>query len=60
MVEKNTIKGAVKEVAGKTKAAVGKATGNKSLEARGNAEATAGKVQKGVGDATAKVKSALR
>lgn len=59
MVNKNTVKGALKEAVGKTKSALGRATGDKGLQSRGAAETVAGKVQKGVGKATTKVKSAL-
>lgn len=60
MIEKTTLKGATKEVSGKAKAAVGKATGDRSLEARGKTQATVGKAQKAAGSAISKVKSALR
>ena len=59
MVNTNTVKGAAKEMAGKAKAAVGKATGEKDLEIRGRAEEAAGKAQKAVGKAISKARSAL-
>jgi uncharacterized protein YjbJ (UPF0337 family) len=52
MVNKDQVKGSVKE-------AVGKATGSKKTEAKGKAEKVAGKVQKGFGDAKEKIKKAL-
>lgn len=60
MANSNTVKGAAKEAVGKTKAAAGNATGDKSLKARGESEGAAGKVQKTVGKVTTKVKSAAK
>ena len=42
--------GTAKQASGKVKEVAGRATNNKSLEGRGTAEKTAGKVQKKVGD----------
>ncbi|MFD1333080.1 CsbD family protein [Methylopila musalis] len=60
MVDSNTVKGAIKETVGKGKEAVGKATGNHSLEADGKVDQVEGKAQKAVGKATDATKSALR
>ncbi|MBX3581578.1 MAG: CsbD family protein [Rhizobiaceae bacterium] len=59
MVNKDQVKGVAKEVKGSVKQAAGKATGNRSMEAEGAVEKTAGKVQKGFGDAKEKIKRAL-
>jgi len=59
MVNKDQVKGVAKEVKGSVKQAAGKATGNRRMEAEGAVEKTAGKVQKGFGDAKEKVKRAL-
>ena len=48
-MHKDEAKGAAKDIAGSTKEAVGKATGNDRLAAEGAAERVEGKVQKGVG-----------
>ena len=50
-MNKDQIKGRAKEVAGKVKEVTGKAVGNKTLEGKGLAEKTIGKVQKNLGDA---------
>jgi len=42
--------GSAKDLKGKVKESVGKATGDKSLQARGNADQAAGKIQKKTGD----------
>jgi len=59
MVNKDQVKGVAKQVKGSVKESVGRATGNKRTEAEGAVEKTAGKVQKGFGDAKEKVKLAL-
>lgn len=59
MVNKDQVKGVAKQVKGSVKETVGKATGNRRTEAEGAVEKTAGKVQKGFGDAKEKVKRAL-
>lgn len=58
MVNKDQVKGAAKQVKGAVKEAAGKATGNRQMQAEGAVEKTAGKVQKGFGDAKQKVKDA--
>lgn len=49
-MNKDQAKGAVKEVAGKVQAQVGKATGSKEHQAKGTAREMEGKVQGAVGD----------
>lgn len=55
-MSENRIDGAAKKVSGSIKEAVGKVTGDASLEAKGKAEKTVGTVQNKVG----KVQDALR
>ena len=50
-MNKDQIKGRVEEAKGKVKVVVGKAVGNKRVEAEGDVEQVAGKVQKTYGDA---------
>ncbi len=45
------VKGAVSSTKGQIKEGVGKLTGDKELEARGDAQQLQGKVQQGLGDA---------
>ena len=42
--------GSAKDLKGKVKESVGRATGDRSLQARGNADQAAGKIQKKTGD----------
>jgi len=49
MVDKDRIIGSAKVVKGNVKVAVGKAVGDAKLEAQGNADKIAGKVQNTVG-----------
>jgi uncharacterized protein YjbJ (UPF0337 family) len=49
-MNKDQAKGHVKDMAGKVRQKVGKATGNRSEQAKGVANRAEGKVQKGVGD----------
>jgi uncharacterized protein YjbJ (UPF0337 family) len=55
-MHKDEAKGAAREMKGHVKDAVGKATGDKDLQAEGNVDKAAGKLQQGVG----KVKEAAR
>lgn len=55
-MNKNTIDGTLKQVKGSLKEALGKVTGNTSLEVEGAAEKTEGKVQEGVGKTQEKAK----
>ena len=56
-MNKDQIKGGVKDAAGKVQEQAGKLTGNKEQQAKGIEKQAAGKVQKGVGDAKDAVKS---
>ena len=49
-MNKDQIKGSVKQAEGKAKQVTGKIIGNKALEVKGIIENTAGKVQKARGD----------
>jgi uncharacterized protein YjbJ (UPF0337 family) len=49
-MNKDQIKGRVEEAKGKAKEVAGKVSGDKSLEDKGTAEKTLGKVQAGYGD----------
>jgi uncharacterized protein YjbJ (UPF0337 family) len=55
-MDKDQIKGAAKDMKGSVEEAAGKVTGDRELEARGVADKTVGKLQKGVG----KLKDAAR
>jgi uncharacterized protein YjbJ (UPF0337 family) len=50
-MNKDQVKGRVREAKGKVKEIAGKAVGNRRVEAEGDAEQLAGKVQKSYGDA---------
>lgn len=50
-MNKDQVKGRVQEAKGKVKEVAGKAVGNRRIEAEGDAEQLAGKVQKTYGDA---------
>ncbi len=56
MPDQDRIEGAAKNIGGKIKEAVGKATGDEKLKAEGKADQVAGKVQNAVGG----VKDSLR
>jgi uncharacterized protein YjbJ (UPF0337 family) len=58
-MNKEQIKGTVKDVAGKIEEKVGQLTGNKQQEARGDAKQVAGKTEKLVGDAKQAVKKGI-
>lgn len=55
-VNKDQVKGKVKQVKGNVKETVGKVTGDKTMENKGKAQDTIGKIQEGYGD----VKNDLR
>jgi uncharacterized protein YjbJ (UPF0337 family) len=55
-MDKDRVKGTVKQVEGTVKAQLGKLTGNESLEVEGTVEKVEGAIQKAFG----KVKDALR
>ena len=59
-MNKDQVKGAVKDVAGKTQEAFGEAIGNPEQEAKGEARQVEGKVQKKVGDVKEGVKDITR
>jgi len=48
-MSKNTVKGAAKQVKGAVQSAVGGATNNRSLQAKGEVNKVAGKVQSKIG-----------
>ncbi|MCW3479966.1 CsbD family protein [Neisseriaceae bacterium JH1-16] len=49
-MNKDQVKGRIKEATGSVKEVTGKAIGNKELEEKGQLEKNAGKVQAGLGD----------
>ena len=49
-MNRNQVKGAIKDVSGKVERKVGEMTGNRSAQAKGAAKQVEGKVQKGVGN----------
>jgi uncharacterized protein YjbJ (UPF0337 family) len=49
-VNRDQVKGAAKNVAGKVQEKVGQLTGNKTQQAKGAAKQVEGKIQKGVGN----------
>ena len=59
-MSENRIKGAVKKASGTVKQRVGKATGNKRLQAKGAVEKLVGTVQNKVGKAQDKVARAFQ
>ena len=59
-MHKDQIKGAAKDMKGSVKESVGKATGDRDMEAEGAADKTMGKVQKGVGDLKDAARNALK
>ncbi len=56
----NRVEGAVDKGAGAIKEAVGKATGNESLEAKGAAQKAKGDIQNKVGQAQDKIGDAIK
>lgn len=59
-MNKDQIKGALKEVAGETQEHVGRLVGNKTLEARGHALEMEGKAQQDVGNAKKAIADAVK
>lgn len=59
-MNKDQVKGKVKEVAGKAQAKVGKLSGSKEQQIKGNIRAAEGKAQNVGGDAKELVKDATR
>lgn len=59
-MNKDQVKGAAKDVAGKIQEGAGKLVGSKSQQAKGLAKQVAGKTQKGFGDGKQAAKDALK
>ena len=59
-MDKDRIQGSLKQVVGRIKEAVGKATGDQKTEADGKAEKVAGKVQNAVGGMKDTVRETFR
>jgi uncharacterized protein YjbJ (UPF0337 family) len=57
-MNKDQVKGAAKDIAGKIQQEAGELTGDKEQQAKGLAKQAEGKIQKGVGDAKEAVKDA--
>ncbi len=57
-MNKDQVKGTVKEAVGKVQAEVGKVVGNKDQQVKGHAKEAEGKVQQVVGDAKELIKDA--
>ena len=58
-MNKDQVKGAAKDVAGRVQEEAGKLTGNKEQQAKGLAEQVSGKIQKNFGDAKEATKDAI-
>ena len=58
-MNKDQVKGRAEEVKGNIKEGVGQVIGNRDLEAEGEVDQAAGKVQKNYGDGKEKVKDAI-
>ena len=59
-MSQNRVEGATRKATGAIKEAVGKATDNDNLEAKGKAEKAAGSVQNAVGKAQDKIGDAIK
>jgi uncharacterized protein YjbJ (UPF0337 family) len=59
-MNKHQVKGAAKELAGKTQKTVGRMTGNQSMTAKGMTKQAAGKVQKSYGNAEESARKTTR
>ena len=59
-MHKDEVKGGAKQARGAVKDAVGKATGDRNLQADGKADKVEGKIQQGVGKAKEAVRDALK
>jgi len=57
-MNKDQVKGRIKEAKGKVKEVTGKIVGNKELEEKGQDQKNAGKVQAGIGDLKSDIKKA--
>lgn len=60
MVNKNQVKGTLKDVAGKVQEEAGKLVGNKEQQAKGLLKQVEGKAEKTLGDVKEVVKDAVR
>ena len=58
-MNKDQIKGTVKDVAGEAQESLGKITGNKDQQVKGETRQVEGKLQKGVGNVKEGVKDAI-
>lgn len=59
-MNKDQVKGTVKDAAGKVQKETGKAVGSKEQEAKGLSKQVAGKTQKNVGDAKEAIKDSTK
>ena len=59
-MDKDQVKGGMKDIAGKAQEKVGQVTDNKSQQAKGMAKQVEGKVQKGYGDVKDAAKDATK
>lgn len=59
-MNKDQVKGRVKEVEGKMKEAAGKVVGNEKLEAEGKVDQVLGKAQSGYGDLKEDIKDEIK
>ena len=59
-MDRNRVNGAAKQVKGSVKEAIGKATGNRTLQVEGTAGKLAGKVQSKVGQAADALRDRLK
>ena len=59
-MNRNQVKGAAKDVAGKVQRKVGELTGNENQQAKGTAKQVEGKVHKGVGNVEQALDEAAR
>ncbi len=59
-MNKDQVKGRIKETKGKVKEATGKIVSDKNLEERGNIQASIGKVQAGYGDLKEDIKKGIK
>ncbi len=59
-MNKNQVKGAAKDIAGKLQQRAGKLVGSDVQQSKGLAKQISGKLQKGVGDATEAIKNIVK
>jgi uncharacterized protein YjbJ (UPF0337 family) len=59
-MNKDQVKGRMKEAGGKVKEVTGKVTGNEALEAEGKVDQATGKVQAGYGDLKEDIKDEIK